>query len=362
MYNTTHSFMNKTNNPGANSSFNNNSLNLSHNIGSVPGHEKKLKKYSTNSNKHVKQAAYHSYTNMAKKKHPRASSNNDTNPMPIYKHDERLNKSSKKKKNILFKLANELSHSPDTVKVRKAYGKERKKKDNQTTVKASCINKAIPTFGISGDCSGNRMNTEATDDASLNSGRNRSKKKPGTALYEDKNQIPTIALDDDKTPDSKGGLTISYNNDFDTYNKSRNEDAITCKRDCSKYVNLSNSHTSNDGLNKNVEGQLKKRINYLQSSNENVFQNDLNESLDGKNSKQINASVVDCYDQYFEQAAAPLEELARNNPSIAPLLKLVRKGYEDICHKIINEDRLKLSMAQESNNKYKREVSRLKQE
>ena len=35
------------------------------------------------------------------------------------------------------------------------------------------------------------------------------------------------------------------------------------------------------------------------------------------------------YTNYFDKVAAPLEEIARNNPSLIPLLKLVRRGYED---------------------------------
>jgi hypothetical protein len=35
------------------------------------------------------------------------------------------------------------------------------------------------------------------------------------------------------------------------------------------------------------------------------------------------------YGDYFDKVATPLEEIARSNPSLIPLLKLVRKGYED---------------------------------
>ena len=94
-------------------------------------------------------------------KHPRASSNEHQ-----YAKTKHITKSSKKKNNILFKLASELSQSPDTIKVRKAYGK-----DNTSTIKA------VSAFGIPSNCSGHRMNTEATDDASLNSSRNRNKSR-----------------------------------------------------------------------------------------------------------------------------------------------------------------------------------------
>lgn len=199
-----------TSNPFVISSLNNHSFNLSNSIIGSSNVTKKSGKFK----KSVKQSALHSYTNMNKKKHPRASSNNDQQHINLSRQDEYIIKSSKKKNNILFKLASELSQSPDTVKVRKAYGKENHKNDPIKTVTA---------FGIPGNCSGHRMNTEATDDASLNSSRNRNKSK--------NNEIPTITLDDSKTPDSKAGRTISYNNEFDQYNKSRNEDAITCKRD-----------------------------------------------------------------------------------------------------------------------------------
>lgn len=58
------------------------------------------------------------------------------------------------------------------------------------------------------------MNTEATDDASLYSGRNRSKARP-IGTYHDVNDMPSIALDDHKTPESMEGMTISYNNELD---------------------------------------------------------------------------------------------------------------------------------------------------
>ena len=122
MYNTTHNFMAKSTN---------HSFNLSYNLGGQGVQEKKSKKYSSNSNKHQKQGVYNSYSNMSKKKHPRASSNTEPSHMNISKQEEYLSRSSKKKKNILFKLASELSQSPDKAKVRKVYGKESKKKSNK---------------------------------------------------------------------------------------------------------------------------------------------------------------------------------------------------------------------------------------
>lgn len=103
MYNTTHSIMTKSSNPGGTtSSFNHNhSFNLSHNLGAMgSGQDKvKSKKYSSSSSKHAKHGVYNSYTNMSKKnKHPRASSNTEANHMHIAKQEEYLSRSSKKKK------------------------------------------------------------------------------------------------------------------------------------------------------------------------------------------------------------------------------------------------------------------------
>jgi hypothetical protein len=156
------------------------------------------------------------------------------------------------------------------------------------------------------------MNTEATDDASLNSGRNRNKSKPTAVIY---NDPPTITLHDAKTPDSKGGRTISYNNELDHYSKSRNEDAITCKRDCSKYANLSDTDVGKGGYIKNIE---------------NIFDGNQIGSLEEKGDQSAHFNVVSSYTKYFEQAGAPLEGIARSNPSLVPLLKLIRKGYEDV--------------------------------
>lgn len=204
------------------------------------------------------------------------------------------------------------------------------------------------------------MNTEATDDASLNSGRNRSKSKPGTALYKDRTDMPSITMDDGKTPDSKAGRTISYNKEFDTYNKSRNDDAIMSKKDSLKYANRSEGHIhKGDG---DISSQVKKRINHLYSSNDNVFQNDQIGSLDGKMTSYANSTVPDEYDHYFDQASGSLDDIVRHNPSLGPLLKLVRKSYEEVCHRIITDERKKQSMANDSIKKYKQEIEYLKRE
>lgn len=135
MYNTTHNFMNKSTN---------HSFNLSYNLGaSLGGQDKKQKKYSSSSNKHQKNAAYNSYTNMSKKKHPRASSNTDTSHMHIAKADEYLSRSSKKK-NILFKLASEFSQSPEKHRTKKHGGKEGKKKNKENP--SNNLYKAFPGF------------------------------------------------------------------------------------------------------------------------------------------------------------------------------------------------------------------------
>lgn len=124
--------MTKNGIPGVNTSFNHNhSFNLSHNLGSTGGHDKKAKKYASSSNKHVKQGVYSSYTNVTKKKHPRASSNTEASHLHISK--------------------DEFSQSPDTVNVRKAYGKDPKKKGTRDNRKASALSKAIPGFGFAGD-------------------------------------------------------------------------------------------------------------------------------------------------------------------------------------------------------------------
>lgn len=216
MYNTTHNFMTKSNN---------HSFNLSYNLGATGGQEKKPKKYSTSSNKHQKNGVYSSYSNNgSKKKQTRASSNTEASHMHITKQEDYMSRSSKKKKNILFKLASELSQSPDRVKIKKSYGRDSKNRSKDPNIHN--LYKAFT--GFEGDCSGNRMNTEATDDASLNSGRNKAKNRP-VVIYNDINDVPIITLDDSNIPNSKGARTIS--NEFDYYNKSRNEDAITCKRD-----------------------------------------------------------------------------------------------------------------------------------
>ena len=160
-------------------------------------------------------------------------------------------------------------------------------------------------------------------------------------------------LDDAKTPDSKGGRTISYNNEFDQYNKSRNDDAITCKRDCSKYSNLSDNNTS-----KTVDPQFKKRVNYLQSSNDSMIHTKQIGSLETKNNGLI-PSAIDSFENNFERVAEPLEEIARINPNMIPLLKIARKGFEEACHRIITEEH---TCANENMHKLKQELSLAKRE
>lgn len=181
------------------------------------------------------------------------------------------------------------------------------------------------------------MNTEATDELSLNSKRNKTKHRP-VVVYNDMNNIPTITLDGNKTPDSKGNRTIS--NEFDYYNKSRNEDAITCKRDCSKYASTSENNTSHEFSNMKFENQMKGRATYLHKSNDNMHF-DMNKAL--PTDKEVDSQGLrENFGVYFDKAAGPLEEIARANPSLIPLLKLVRKGYEDVCQQIIIEDRKRL--------------------
>lgn len=266
---------------------------------------------------------------MSKKKHPRASSNTEPAHMNISQQEEYLSRSSKKKKNILFKLASELSQSPDKGKVRKVYGKESKKAKQKA---GNNLYKAIP--GFVGDWSGNRMNTEATDDNSLNSGRNRAKSKP-VVIYNDINEVQTITLDENKTPENKGNRTIT--NEFDYYNKSRNDDAITCKRDCSKYTNLSDGNINKDKVNS--ESQGKGRAIYLQpKTNENCFYDPNRPQMTDKG---VYSKDKTDFSAYFDKVAMPLEEIARSNPSLIPLLKLVRRGYEDACQKILYEERIR---------------------
>ena len=272
--------------------------------------------------------------------------------MHIANTEEYLYRSSKKKKNILFKLASEFSQSPDKSKGRKGKDSKKKAKSNHP----DNLYKAFP--GFAGDCSGNRMNTEATDDLSLNSGRNRAKQRP-VVVYNDMNEVPTITLDDSKTPDSRANRTIT--NEFDYYNKSRNEDAITCKRDCSKYSNLSDGHIHQEPANMKFENQMSSKMNYLHKSNENMHF-DLNKaSIPNEDGYSKRPQINENYGVYFDKAAAPLEEIARVNPSLIPLLKLVRKGYEDACQKIIIDFKSKTGSCQ-NDQKVKEQLSNLKHE
>lgn len=60
----------------------------------------------------------------------------------------------------------------------------------------------------------------------------------------------------------------------------------------------------------------------------------------------------------FDKVAEPLEEIARSNPALIPLLKLVRKGYEDMCQNIISENRF----THDGTHKLKQEVSNLRRD
>ncbi|CAI2385837.1 unnamed protein product [Moneuplotes crassus] len=308
MYKTAHNVMAKSTNQ---------KLNSSSNFGASCSQDKRSKKYLGGSSKHNKQSVYNTYSNMSKKKHPRASSNTETSYMNISKQEEYICKSSKKK---------------NKSKGKKSYSREPKKKPNK--VKCNNLYKAIP--GFVGDCSGHRMNTEATDDASLNSGRNRAKSKPGL-IYNDINDVPTITLDDSKTPDNKGNRTIS--NEMDYMSKSRNEDAITCKRDCYKYSNHSEGNINKDRVL--TEGPFKNRVVYVQKGVENLFYDPNMPQMTDKGVYSKNIAASELYAPYFDKVAAPLEDIARANPSFVPILNLVRREYEEVCCKIIQEDRLR---------------------
>jgi len=131
-----------------------------------------------NSSKHQKHGVYNTYANMSKKKQPRASSNSKTSHMHSTKTKDYFSRSLKKKKkkkknNILFKLANDLSQSPNTVKVKKAYSKESKKPkpESRSTNKVDFY-KVFSGFAPVGDSSENVLNTEMTDNVSMNSSKN----------------------------------------------------------------------------------------------------------------------------------------------------------------------------------------------
>ena len=83
------------------------------------------------------------------------------------------------------------------------------------------------------------------------------------------------------------------------------------------------------------------------------------------------------YTNYFDRVAASIEEAARNSASFSSLLKIARRGYEDACHKIICEERIrnedqdnrfikentaKLIDAQEDAKKMKQELNNCKNE
>lgn len=71
-------------------------------------------------------------------------------------------------------------------------------------------------------------------------------------------------------------------------------------------------------------------------------------------------SAIDSFENHFERCSEPLEEIARINPNLIPLLKLVRKGYEEACHKVVVEE--KQNWKNENGNKLKQEISFLKRE
>jgi len=106
---------------------------------------------------------------------------------------------------------------------------------------------------------------------------------------------------------------------------------------------------------------LKKRMNYLHSSSENVnFTGETNGSLETKKDNYLIPSAIDSFENHFERAAEPLEEIGRLNPTLIPLLKLVRKGYEEACHKIIAEE--KRALVNETIHKLKQELSLARRE
>lgn len=86
-------------------------------------------------------------------------------------------------------------------------------------------------------------------------------------------------------------------------------------------------------------------MNFLHNSNENVL-----------HPKHIGSLEIN----HFDKVAEPLEEIARVNPSLMPLLKLVRKGYEEACHKMIAEERH--SYVNDTVYKLKQEITMLKRD
>lgn len=100
----------------------------------------------------------------------------------------------------------------------------------------------------------------------------------------------------------------------------------------------------------NIENQVKNRT-YMHKSNENVqHENSYARNL-------INMGMEN-YGDLFDKVAEPLEEIARSNPALIPLLKLVRKGYEDMCQNIISENRV----THDNTHKLKQEVSNLRKD
>lgn len=103
-------------------------------------------------------------------------------------------------------------------------------------------------------------------------------------------------------------------------------------------------------MNMNIENQVKNRT-YMHKSNENVqHENSYARNL-------INMGMEN-YGDLFDKVAEPLEEIARSNPALIPLLKIVRKGYEDMCQNIISENRV----THDNTHKLKQEVSNLRKD
>lgn len=100
----------------------------------------------------------------------------------------------------------------------------------------------------------------------------------------------------------------------------------------------------------------------MHNSKETIYGKNLIGSHEITESHWKQYADIENYSAYFNQASAPLEEIARANPNTIPLLKLARKGFEDMCHKILGEDRLKYTEATETIKKLKQEVQLLKRE
>ena len=93
------------------------------------------------------------------------------------------------------------------------------------------------------------------------------------------------------------------------------------------------------------------KSNYLNSSNENAIIDEMSLERHTPN-----------YERYFKDASAPLEELARNNPSINPLIAIIRKGYEEAWQQIIIEEKMRSSLTNNNTFKFKEEVTLMRRE